>query len=105
MEANNIAALREAAETALTTIRGIISGTIARTNNAVFDCRDKLKSALSAPPRNCDLYDDVEDSWRDYKQFRSQKGEDIYFDMVHFWPFAKWLLSPAEELKGEGNGR
>ena len=61
--------------------------------------------AISAPARNCDLYNDVEDAWQDHKQFRRQTGEDVYFDMVHFWPFAKWLLAPAAERKGECDGR
>lgn len=51
----NAAVMLEAIETALTTIRGIINGTIARTNNSVFDCRDKLKAALALPRRNCDV--------------------------------------------------
>lgn len=49
------AAMREAAESALIVVRGIIDGTLSRRNQSVFDCRDKLKSALSAPPRNCDV--------------------------------------------------
>ena len=48
-------AIREALETALQTIRGIIDGTLARRNQSVFDCRDQLKAALSKPPRNCDV--------------------------------------------------
>ena len=65
--------------------------------------RQILNAALSAPARNCDLYSCVEDSWTDYKQFCTQKGDALYFDMVHFWPFAKWLLASAAE-KGAGDG-
>ena len=43
--------LREAAETALKTIRGVINSTISPRSNTVFDCRDKLSAALAAPPR------------------------------------------------------
>lgn len=71
----------------------------------VHEALDKIDAALSAPARNCDLYNDVEDAWQDHKQFRRQTGEDVYFDMVHFWPFAKWLLAPAAERKGECDGR
>lgn len=45
------AKLREAAETALKTIRGVINSTISPRSNTVFDCRDKLSAALAAPPR------------------------------------------------------
>lgn len=81
----NAAAMREAAETALSTIRGIISGTIARTNNSVFDCRDKLKSALAAPPRNCDKFTTLSDAWEAYC---SSKTMSIF-------PF--WLFDTNEE--------
>lgn len=54
MEGNQMK-MREAVETALTTIRGVINGTISRTNNSVFGCRDKLKAALAAPSRQCDV--------------------------------------------------
>lgn len=74
---------------------------IAEYADHIEECQKKANAALSAPARNCDLYNDVEDSWQDYKQFRRQTGEDVYFDMVHFWPFAKWLLAPAAERKGE----
>lgn len=45
------AKLREVAETALKTIRGVINSTISPRSNTVFDCRDKLSAALAAPPR------------------------------------------------------
>lgn len=40
--------LRDALETALKTIRGIINSTISPRSNTVFDCRDKLAAALAA---------------------------------------------------------
>ena len=70
-------------------------------NDMIGGIEREARAALAAPPRNCDLYNDVEDSWQDYKQFRRQTGEAIYFDMVHFWSFAKWLFAPATERKGE----
>ena len=49
---------REAAATALKTMRDIMNGTIAPRSNTVFDCRDKLSAALAEPPRECDRFAD-----------------------------------------------
>lgn len=51
----NGAAMREALEAALKTIRGVINSTISPRSNTVFDCRDKLSAALAKPPRQCDV--------------------------------------------------
>ncbi len=95
MKANNMAELRNAAETALATIRGIISGTIARTNNSVFDCRDKLKSALSAPRRNCDMfggdYKMLHTAWFDWTGSPDGHNDDGTAKMG----FGEWLLALA----------
>ena len=94
----NAAAMREAVVLALSLLDlkdGVPYKTVSQKDI------DFMKAALAEPSRNCDLYNDVEDSWQDYKQFRRQIGEAIYFDMVHFWPFAKWLFATATEHKGE----
>lgn len=65
MEANN-KAMREALESALKTIRGVINGTISPRSNTVFDCRDKLSAALAKPPRNCDSYDSADKMMEEY---------------------------------------
>lgn len=111
MEANNIAAMREAFKKLDEELqfceRNVELGIGLALEGLREHCRivrEILKNALSEPSRNCDRYNDVEDSWQEYKQFRSQKGEDIYFDMMHFWSFAKWLFAPSEERKGECDG-
>lgn len=101
-EGGNAAALREALEAALRFIGNLEIEPYSPLDEDASELRQKIMDAISAPARNCDLYNDVEDSWRDYKKFRSQIGEDIYFDMVHFWPFAMWLFALAAERKGEG---
>lgn len=55
MTNGNATEMRKVLEATLKTIRGIINGTISPRSNTVFDCRDKLSAALSAPPRNCDV--------------------------------------------------
>ena len=100
-EIGSAEAMRDAAEIALTTIRGIISGTISRTNNSVFDCRDKLKAALSALPRNCDRFNsgdaakdaaDAYDEWQRHCDCSpmppSCKGESS---------FRQWLFGTSDE--------
>lgn len=67
-ERANCAKLREAAETALKTIRGVINSTISPRSNTVFDCRDKLSAALAAPARNCDV-DSTEGQTRRYEDY------------------------------------
>ena len=104
-------AMRDAAETALTTIRGIINGTIARTNNSVFDCRDKLKHALSAPPRNCDVgtADEQEDRFDAFCKHQMYKSGymscpdcPIYRKDEHYCKL-RWAQMPYEsEVKNQG---
>lgn len=66
------------------------------------------RAALSAPPRNCDLpfyqctsETRISDSvWREFKR----KNPESYFDAFGLLHCIDWLLSPAAERKGEGNG-
>lgn len=97
------AAMRDAVETALTTIRGVINGTIARTNNSVFDCRDRLKASLAAPARNCDVHT----GWLTaLKKFNDTDGKrKPWGDDVFDTRFLDWLFAPAAERKGESDGR
>lgn len=109
----NAAAMREAVETALTTIRGVINGTIARTNNSVFDCRDRLKAALAASARNCDRYKTAEDAYdafdeithADIEKYDECRQNCPMCDEKLYIPCeVKWLFAPATERKGEGDG-
>lgn len=86
----NVQKMREAIETALTIIRGIINGTIARTNNSVFDCRDKLKEALAAPPRNCDIYGDYDSICKAWEKSVRTGG----------LTFGEWTFAQAMEKEG-----
>jgi len=91
------AKLREALETALKTIRGVINSTISPRSNTVFDCRDKLSAALSAPPRNCDRFETAEEAWDDYDEWVESyraKGEIPPFNEFG------WLFAPATEEEG-----
>lgn len=108
----NAAAMREAVETALTTIRGVINGTIARTNNSVFDCRDKLKAALSAPPRNCDVGTAEEQTHRmllyckshgvdESRCFRCKGCPLLTADICEL----SWAQMPYEEQEGAEHGK
>lgn len=61
---------------------------------------DKAESALSAPARNCDFYDNKTDA---ETRFVEETGEN---DMAqHYWQmFANWLFY-NNERKGDGDGR
>jgi hypothetical protein len=86
-ERGDCAKLREALEMALKTIRGVINSTISPRSNTVFDCRDKLSAAFSAPPRNCDRYshDEALRVWAS-----EEKNE-------HNGCFDEWLYEIAKE--------
>lgn len=57
---------------------------------------DRAGAALSAPARNCDLCDSYGDAIR---AFEDTEDAEEYEDM------AEWLLAPAEERKGDCDGR
>ncbi len=106
-QVGNSAAMREAVETALTIIRGIISGAVARTNNSVFDCRDKLKDALSKPPRNCDV-GTAEEQYKRHEAYCEK--QDMYClndDTLNCrMCFGKWAQMPHEpDTKKEGDAK
>ena len=98
----NMAVMLEAVEIALTTIRGVINGTIARTNNSVFDCRDKLKAALSAPPRQCD-FGTADDQAKRFKAFcRDRQCGSCYGCPIPKKGFCtlQWAQMPYDEEGG-----
>jgi hypothetical protein len=92
MEANNMAAMREALERCRNTLLGVRDLT---TNpdirNGVANClAEYVEPALSAPPRNCDRFATLPDAlaaWRDA-------------DPREAGPFDLWLFAPATELEG-----
>lgn len=77
--------------------------------------RELIDAALSAPARNCDLekYATVEGASTGLDEFCEKwlcSGnwccDCPYFSEEHLMPCgAKWLLAPAAERKGEGDGR
>lgn len=52
-------------------------------------------AALSAPPRNCDIYPTNEDAWRSY-QLSHAKNADAYVEAT-VPDFIDWLFAPAEK--------
>lgn len=60
-----------------------------------------VDSALAETPRNCDYYDNKTDA---ETMFVEETGEN---DMAqHYWQmFANWLFAPAQEQKGDGDGK
>lgn len=99
----NAAKMREALEVALRTIRGIIDGKI------VFDCRDQLKAALAAPPRNCDI-GTAEEQLKRFKDFCRIISKDETCDGCPLLPQCstlehctlKWAQMPYEEVANDG---
>lgn len=53
------------------------------------------RAAISAPPRNCDIYQTNEDAWRSY-QLSHAKNADAYVEAT-VPDFIDWLFAPAEK--------
>ena len=67
---------------------------------------DRADTALSAPARNCDLARDwLQDLYCNFKPPAAVRREmpPEWVDAV--MAFCKWLLAPAAERKGNGDGR
>lgn len=67
-------------------------------------------AALAAPPRNCDRFADLNSAQRYYIEHGCPKGLGMLVDgEIRKAPwksqFEKWLFAPAEEQKGENDGR
>ena len=62
-----------------------------------------LEAALSAPARNCDRYKDAPSAYADF--IVPWKLDGHLDDVPTLQDFANWLLAPAAERKGEGDGR
>lgn len=65
-------------------------------------CRNVCASALSAPPRNCDVYKTPEESIRMFESYIRESGKVGFINP--FTEVVKWLFAPATEKKGESDG-
>lgn len=73
---------------------------------------EKIQNALSAPPRNCDLYDSQPKMSEAYESYRKAAMKKYGDGLVGGVPTIKqkpmtydeWLLAPATERKGEADG-
>lgn len=94
MESGNVKAMRDA----LLNIQEYAAAMDVDDGN-VLAILDACRDALSAPSRNCDLYDNKTDA---ETRFVEETGEN---DMAHhYWQmFAIWLFASAAERKGEGD--
>ena len=66
------------------------------------EIRDIARAALSKPARNCDMFNDRRSAFeyfRDNELWKYNRGLS-----AEYW-FSEWLLAPAAERKGEGDGR
>jgi hypothetical protein len=96
----NAAALREALSDACYAMFNFL-----KTQNGGYEemanALDKSKAALSAPARNCDRFADAESArqaWLD----DADNWDDFGSPTLELY---EWLFAPAEERKGEGDGR
>lgn len=88
----NAAAMREALEAALPIMRNC---PFTHYNTTEVDAVvSKMEAALSAPPRNCDRFND---SWDVLKAWSG--GVDTPSEIVKM---IDWLLAPAAEQEGAG---
>lgn len=100
----NAAAMREALSDACYAMFNFL-----KTQNGGYEemanALDKAKAALAAPARNCDLsggdYKMLHTAWFDWTG--SPSGH-LPADGTAKMTFAAWLLAPAAERKGDGDG-
>lgn len=81
----------------------------------IAECQKKARAALSAHPRNCDRFADETDAQVAFLNevwlISVTKETALECDRFENWTdemrsrYAKWLLAPAAERKGETNGR
>lgn len=70
-------------------------------NSELWKIIDKCKSALSTPPRNCDNYDNKTDAETGFVEETEEDDRNpLYWQL-----FANWLFAPAQEQKGDGDGK
>ena len=91
----NTAAMREALEEIIQISYDIERG--------FPDVRAVAKAALAAPARNCDIHTNFNDAITTLANKRN--WHDGKWDSERYCILASWLLAPAAERKGEGDGR
>lgn len=96
MEANNMAAMREALEL----FAHMNDDGFYDKSPVVRSIVNKSRAALAAPPRNCDRfggdYKMLHTAWFDWTGSPSGQNPDGTVKLT----FAEWLLAPATEQKG-----
>jgi hypothetical protein len=110
---NNAAAMREALELLNQLFDSCVLGTHSDMTADEMDNVDELyfktKSALAAPPRNCDRFNtgdpmkDVVDAYGAWQRYCDDPTTPPSCNVES--AFKYWLFAPAAERKGEGDGR
>ena len=100
-ECGNTAAMREALEAVLELLWHIQNGLRSPISNQAYAVKRKIKAALAAPPRNCDIQFVVDgpadrDADKAWLVFR-RRNPDVYFDVSGLLRCIDWLLAPATE--------
>ena len=94
-DGGNAAAMREA----LLRCEAISCLPEIREQQCVRDMRNIITAALSAPPKNCDLYNTPEESIRMFETYIRESGKVGFINP--FTEVVKWLFAPSAERKGE----
>lgn len=96
MEANNMAAVREALELAENELWAL----------GAFDVSKRMAAALAVPPRNCDRPEckDIRSAMQVYRRECCIDLGPCYERREGAMHEAEWLLAPATEQKGETDG-
>lgn len=71
----------------------------------VHEALDKIDAALSAPARNCDKMPDIDNLTMHDLAKSPCKSTLEYASRDELLALVRWLLAPAAERKGEGDGR
>ena len=115
MEANNMAAMREALSSTVKVLEKILGAFKQGYGGVPMFVVEKVieegNSALSAPPRKCDRFVTQPEMSRAYEEYRKSAMKSYGNGLTGRVPTVKqkpmtydeWLLAPAAERKGEGD--
>lgn len=93
--------MREALDAALVFIGNLEIEPYSPLDEAASELRQRIIDALYAPPRNCDRFCSIEQAKAAY----CEEVRNVFiWDGDESCRFEKWLLAPAAERKGEGDG-
>lgn len=97
----NAAAMREAVEAV---VRALSESNDVQSALLLMQAEEKCNAALAVPTRNCDMMPNIEDLTMHDLAKSPCKSTLVCASREELLALVRWLLAPADERKGEGDG-